>query len=325
MATRSNRTQYSSTKINRAEFDDGLLRNNLRHDNRLVHELQAVEKAQRIIAKTLDHEKQWYRQKLASSSSSTAASLPRRKKTTPDLRTSLYVDARSAEGGRVTESVKLIPDFVYQGGRQRWSTGSGPPASGEVPEGGNRGDLGGAEVHVSSEDTARDKKAGSRPLLPDAGEQKLRQGSSKRDEKKFSEGGKPAPDRRSAGTRLTDSPEAEAGFSRHSPNTTHERSRSKVETKRLKQKAAQSQPSVHTEDHSPPKLSSDLPVQPRLPPGPPDGSLVADVNWDGRQRYTNVWDTLSTPRHVATSRSVRNRLHREFSSLSDRSTKGGSK
>ena len=45
-----------------------------------------------------------------------------------------------------------------------------------------------------------------------------------------------------------------------------------------------------------------------------------DVAWDGRRRYANVWDTLSTPKHTSNVRSVRSRLQREFSNVQQSDT-----
>ncbi|KAL8558136.1 hypothetical protein ACOMHN_021454 [Nucella lapillus] len=39
---------------------------------------------------------------------------------------------------------------------------------------------------------------------------------------------------------------------------------------------------------------------------------MRELGWDGRRRYTNVWDSLSAPKHTSQVRSVRSRLQREF-------------
>ena len=40
-----------------------------------------------------------------------------------------------------------------------------------------------------------------------------------------------------------------------------------------------------------------------------------ELDWDGRRRYHNVWDTLSAPKRTSNVRSVRARLQREFSNV----------
>nr|KAG5701301.1 hypothetical protein BaRGS_020663 [Batillaria attramentaria] len=95
--------------MNRSEFDDGLLRNNQRFDNRLQQEIQAVEKAQRIIAKGLDKESQFFRQR-ASVSSMTPTNTPR-----GAVKKNSFSEFGSYSGNEFPSNTRLIPDYQYQG------------------------------------------------------------------------------------------------------------------------------------------------------------------------------------------------------------------
>ena len=94
---------------NRSEYDDSLLRHNQRQENRLLLEIEQWEKAQRVVAKGLDKESQWFRQKLSlPSSNSPRASLPDRPR-----RTSTEV----VGGAAGFHENRFIPDYQLARGR----------------------------------------------------------------------------------------------------------------------------------------------------------------------------------------------------------------
>ncbi|XP_041361541.1 uncharacterized protein LOC121377561 [Gigantopelta aegis] len=92
-----------SSSMRRSEYDDALLQNNARFDNRLNRDIRQVEKAKKVISRGYEKESQWLKQKLAASPAYTS-----RRGTFP------FVTSLSARGHGVNRSApfsRLVPDW----------------------------------------------------------------------------------------------------------------------------------------------------------------------------------------------------------------------
>ena len=98
-----NRTKGMGPSMRRSEYDDALLQNNARFDNRLNRDIRQVEKAKKVISRGYEKESQWLKQKLATSPAYTA-----RRGTFP------FMSSLSARGHGSTRNgpvSRLVPDW----------------------------------------------------------------------------------------------------------------------------------------------------------------------------------------------------------------------
>ncbi|XP_046374624.1 uncharacterized protein LOC124147865 [Haliotis rufescens] len=114
MSSRKTLPGMTSHSITRSEFEDGILRDNARFDNRLNNEKRHVEKAKRVVVREYDKESQMLKQKMASAA--------QRKATSYYSQTSVPNGTTGkSSGSRVNtgRSTRLIPDYEYKQYRLR--------------------------------------------------------------------------------------------------------------------------------------------------------------------------------------------------------------
>ncbi|XP_014782157.1 uncharacterized protein LOC106877715 [Octopus bimaculoides] len=117
----SNRKKYGS--VSRSEYDDTILRNNVRADNRLSRELKDVERAQKVTFRDISFETKRLRNKIQSGTAPVAKSdhlqkklleISREQTVSAQARTSvLHIDTNMAEYNEMVES--STPEALSQG------------------------------------------------------------------------------------------------------------------------------------------------------------------------------------------------------------------
>lgn len=337
MANRS-KTSYEGLKINsinRSEFDDSLLRHNQRIDNRLNTEIQAVEKAERVVVKTIDQETQWFRQQLPTASSSR-------------VKRPVLMEPGSScsgtSGGAVVKdnsiAPNLVPDFMYRG-KTFASYPSAPPSSAETanikrPQHSTKDD-GDLPETTTRESPQNNKETG---LSQDREKSELLLSKSRpsrqRETKRSLEPFRPFQHKLNETVKAPTS-NNHLYLTAHSVNSpTTSPSTAAVPFKsavsrpgRAKHSglSAVSRPHEAHTDLIVTSLSSSLhpahrsTVRSHSHDGPDEAVTTpsfteAEYKRSGRRRSGNLWDSLSIPKNTSTTRSIRSRLTREFTQVS---------
>ncbi|XP_067664354.1 uncharacterized protein [Haliotis asinina] len=113
MSNRKTFPGMTSHTITRSEFEDGILRDNARFDNRLDNEKRHVDKAKRVVVREYDKESQMLKQKMASAA--------QRKPTYYSQTSGPNGTTGKNAGSRMNtgRSSRLIPDYEYKQYRMR--------------------------------------------------------------------------------------------------------------------------------------------------------------------------------------------------------------
>lgn len=392
MASRKTSTIHQNMMMrtaNRSEFDDSLLRHNQREENRLQLEIEQWEKAQRVVAKGLEKESQWFRSKLSGAGPAGPASGSYGGQT--------RAKKNSSETGEWAGEGRLIPDYQYRS-KAYAATQPGSYADADHAQGGKQtnGESAADEEAERVTDRKRDSskshahrkssraaKAGGeeRKKKSSKSSQQHQEKTASHSRRKSSSSGSHATESK-AREALTDSEraglahDAAAKSSKTSGAGDSDKSdsrdaaiqaaqgggpSSRSHTKRtsavLTSSSSASSSSTTTATTTttaattapPPSATRTTKTDEPPPPPPPPAATTSvppllaltdasddvpsggglsqrvsrDAAWDGRRRYTNVWDTLSTPKYTSTVRSVRSRLQREFSNVGDNATTSG--
>lgn len=117
----SNRKKYGS--VSRSEYDDTILRNNVRADNRLCRELKDVERAQKVTFRDITFETKRIRNKIQSANAPVTKTdhlqkklleISREQTVSAQARTNLlHIDTNMAENNEMVES--STPEALSQG------------------------------------------------------------------------------------------------------------------------------------------------------------------------------------------------------------------
>ena len=398
MASRKTSTIHQNMMMrtaNRSEFDDSLLRHNQREENRLQLEIEQWEKAQRVVAKGLEKESQWFRSKLSGAGPAGPASgsyggQTRTKKNS------------SSEPGEWAGEGRLIPDYQYRS-KAYAATQPGSYADADHAQGSKQ--TNGESAADEEEERVTDRKRDSSKShahrkssrAAKAGGEERKKKSSKSSQQHQEKTASHARRKSSSSTShvpegkareaLADSERAglahdaaaksskasgaadsdksdsrDAAVQAAQGGGASSRSHAKRTSAVLTSSSSASSSSTTTTTATttttttaattapPPSATQTTKTDEPPPPPPPPAATTCvppllaltdasddvpsggglsqrvsrDAAWDGRRRYTNVWDTLSTPKHTSTVRSVRSRLQREFSNVGDNtSTSGG--
>ena len=390
MASRKTSTIHQNMMMrtaNRSEFDDSLLRHNQREENRLHLEIEQWEKAQRVVAKGLEKESQWFRSKLSGAGPAGPASgsyggQNRAKKNS------------SSEPGEWAGEGRLIPDYQYRS-KAYAATQPGSYADADHDQGGKQtnGESAADEEAERVTDRKRDSskshahrkssraaKAGGeeRKKKSSKSSQQHQEKTASHSRRKSSSFGSHATESKTREA-LTDSDRAgavhnaaaksskasgagdsdksdsrdaavQAAQSGGPSSKSHAKRTSAVLTSSSSASSSSTTTTTAATAAPPPSATQTTKTDEPPPPPPPPAATTSvppllvltdasddvpsggglsqrvsrDAAWDGRRRYTNVWDTLSTPKYTSTVRSVRSRLQREFSNVGDNTaTTGG--
>ncbi|XP_070209426.1 uncharacterized protein [Littorina saxatilis] len=297
---------------NRAEFKDAMLRVNQRQENRLALELEQWERAQRMVAKGLDKESQWFKQRQAVG--------PAKHRKRPSLT------------GDHSSEVRLIPDYHFN----RAYTNLGTSTT-------TNNDHNAEDVADGGEELGGDRKSVARGKSGAGGkEEERKKGGAKHSEPSKTPHG--AHHKATKHQRDRPAHDEDGAQPKHDDGDDVSKSTSDV----TKGKGDDSKPQKLTEaalqslnittaerpGDSPtkPSATTTADLQPTTAPLAAGGAVMtseADGMMygyppEGRRRSGNVWDSLSMPKNQSQVRSVRERLQREFTQIPSSAARRGS-